>query len=1321
MAPHAFVRRVFACALALAGLLPLVAAAAPAITSATYDAGTGVLVVTGTDIPSLAGSGNDIVANKFTFTGDGGSTYTLTDTANVDIDSATGFTLTLGAADRAAVNQRLNRQGTSSTIGTTYNLGAAEDWAAGADPAEVVADTTGNGITVSNVPVPQVTSASYNAATGSLTVSGTDFLPLIGAGNDMVARRFTVRGAGGGTYTLADTADVDITSATRFTLVLSASDKTGVDAFIDRNGTSSAGGQTYNLAAAEDWNAGVDGPVSILDTTGNGITASNVNVAPVVTTSGGSAAFVAGDNTASTPVAVDGGLSVSDANSATLASATVAITGGFRAGEDVLAHTNDGSTMGNIAASYNAATGVLILTSASATATLVQWQSALRSVTYRDTAVTPDTATRTVAFRAVDGGGRASTAATRTVTVTAVNQTPIVTTTGATTSYGSGAPAVVIDGGTTVSDLDNATQSAATVAIGSGFRSGDILAFASAGSFGNIAGSYNAATGVLTLTSAGATATNAQWGNALSSVTFSSTSITGGNRTIGFSISDGDKTSDVATASIAMLAPPVVTSVGSASADGNYGLGDTITLTVTFDQTVVVNTAGGTPGLLLETGGVDRIAEYGSGSGSRTLSFTYAVQAGDASPDLDYASTTALALNGGTIRSAGGGDADPTLPATGGVTSIAGQHAIVVDSAAPVVSSVDVPANGVYLEGDHLDFTVRFGEGITVDTSGGTPSIDVALSSGTVQAQYVSGSGTDALLFRYAVTRGDLDRDGIAVGSAIDANGGRLRDDAGNDAGSALNHVAATTSVLVGPGGQAITFGAQPAQAFVSDSTFALDPAATASSGLPVSYSSQTTDVCTIEGSTMTMVSAGTCTIAADQAGNADYSAAPTVLRSIEIARATPTLAWIEALQKVIGQPAFELPEPDSDSSGGFTFSSSDPAVATVAGRTVTLVGAGTTTLLVTQEQTGDYTKASISTTLTVTARPDPTRDPEVVGSIQAQVDASVRFAAAQQSNIQGRLRQLRAGGGNPSSNGLALSYVGRGGGMNLPLGTEASTRRLLPAGAWTAGTITIGRRDPGNDLGELDFRSEGLTVGYDHGFGENALVGVAGGYGWSDSDTGATSTLDGRQRSLMAYGLWRSERHGFVDGVLGIGSLDFDIVRWSEAVGTHAQARRNGDQVFGSLTYGYEHTGEHLTLTSYGRYDTSRTELDAYAESGLGLYDLSYGRQTVEDSGLAVGIEGRHHFATASVGYRPYWLVEYRNGLKNRSDLDINYVLYPVANDYVLGLQGSFDDVLSIGAGFDVDLPRGWQLSLLFQREQAGDNRADTYGLQLGWTSPGR
>ncbi|SEN22018.1 DUF4347 domain-containing protein [Nitrosomonas marina] len=255
--------------------------ASPAITSATYNASTGILTVTGTSFVTISGAANDIIASKFSFTGEDGIAYALTDSADVDIISDTSFSLTLSATDKAAVNQLLNKNGTISTGGITYNLAAAEDWAAGADTTVNVVDASGNGITASNVAVPVIISATYNTGTGILEVTGTNFLKAAGATNDIIASKFTITGEGSATYTLTDTPNVEVTSDTAFTLTLSPTDRAAVSLLVNKSGASSSDSTIYNLAAAEDWAAGADTAVNVIDATGNGITA-------IVPTSGGS-------------------------------------------------------------------------------------------------------------------------------------------------------------------------------------------------------------------------------------------------------------------------------------------------------------------------------------------------------------------------------------------------------------------------------------------------------------------------------------------------------------------------------------------------------------------------------------------------------------------------------------------------------------------------------------------------------------------------------------------------------------------------------------------------------------------------------------------------------------------------------------------------------------------------------------------------------------------------------------------------------------------------------------------------------------------------
>ncbi|WP_198412987.1 hypothetical protein, partial [Synechococcus sp. UW140] len=140
---------------------------APTLTSATYNASSSTLVVTGSNLVTNAGANNDIDISKLTLTGEGNSTYTLT-TGDVENTSATAFSVILNAADQLQLAGLLNKNGTSSGGGTTYNIAAASGWNPGA--ASSPADSSGNAITVSNVATPTLSSATYNNSTGVLTL-----------------------------------------------------------------------------------------------------------------------------------------------------------------------------------------------------------------------------------------------------------------------------------------------------------------------------------------------------------------------------------------------------------------------------------------------------------------------------------------------------------------------------------------------------------------------------------------------------------------------------------------------------------------------------------------------------------------------------------------------------------------------------------------------------------------------------------------------------------------------------------------------------------------------------------------------------------------------------------------------------------------------------------------------------------------------------------------------------------------------------------------------------------------------------------------------
>jgi hypothetical protein len=130
---------------------------------------------------------------------------------------------------------------------------------------------------------------------------------------------------------------------------------------------------------------------------------------------------------------------------------------------------------------------------------------------------------------------------------------------------------------------------------------------------------------------------------------------------------------------------PTVTGVSSTLADGSYKAGQVIPVTVTFSELVTVT---GAPQLTLETGTTDAVVNYFSGSGTTTVIFHYTVAAGHTSADLDYAVTTALALNGGTVKDAVGNNATLTLPALAAAGSLGANKNLIVDTTPPSLTSM---------------------------------------------------------------------------------------------------------------------------------------------------------------------------------------------------------------------------------------------------------------------------------------------------------------------------------------------------------------------------------------------------------------------------------------------------------------------------------------------------------------------------------------------------------------------------------------------------------------------------------------------------------
>jgi hypothetical protein len=242
-------------------------------------------------------------------------------------------------------------------------------------------------------------------------------------------------------------------------------------------------------------------------------------------------------------------------------------------------------------------------------------------------------------------------------------------------------------------------------------------------------------------------------------------------------------------------------------------------------------------------------------------------------------------------------------------------------------------------EGIKLAQSITFGS-LTTKTFGDNPfDLAVTASSG-LAVTYSSSNAAVATVSGNTIT--------IVGGGTTTITASQTGDDT-YSAATAVQQTLAVNKAI-----QTITFGPLAAKTF-GDASFNLT--ATSSSSLAVTYSSSNTGVATVSGNTVTIIGGGTTTITASQAGNTNYLAATDVEQSFTVNKTTQSNTFGILPSKTYGEAAFDITA-TSSSGLNVTFASSNTAVATVSGNTVTIVGGGSTTITASQQGNNNYLAA---------------------------------------------------------------------------------------------------------------------------------------------------------------------------------------------------------------------------------------------------------------------------------------------------------------------------------------------------------------------------
>ena len=355
--------------------------------------------------------------------------------------------------------------------------------------------------------------------------------------------------------------------------------------------------------------------------------------------------------------------------------------------------------------------------------------------------------------------------------------------------------------------------------------------------------------------------------------------------------------------------------------------------------------------------------KYNGSATVPTNAATYAITA-------DFAPTDATSYKSLTAASAGNfiiSKATPTLSVTNSPVTYnaAPQSATVAGSVAGTVSNIKyngsatTPTNAATyaITADFTPTDTTNYNSLTAASAGNfiiskaTPTLSVTNSPvaydgaahgaavsasvpGTVSSILTGGSATQTNAGTYAVTANFTPTDTTNYNSLTAASAGNF---------------------VISVADQTITFNTL-SDKVLGDSDFIVS--ATASSGLTVSFSSQTTGVCTVSTATVHIITTGTCTIRASQSGNSSYNAAPNVDQSFTINNPLPTTSSISPTSKTVGDAQFTL------TVNGTNFVSNSTINFNGSSRTTTYVSATQLTAVI---PASDLTIATSSALITVT------------------------------------------------------------------------------------------------------------------------------------------------------------------------------------------------------------------------------------------------------------------------------------------------------------------------------------------------------------------
>mgnify|MGYP001182498047 CR=1 FL=1 len=359
----------------------------------------------------------------------------------------------------------------------------------------------------------------------------------------------------------------------------------------------------------------------------------------------------------------------------------------------------------------------------------------------------------------------------------------------------------------------------------------------------------------------------------------------------------------------------------------------------------------------------------------------------------------------------------------------------------------------------------------------------------------------------------------------------------------------------------------------------------------------------------------------------------------------------------------------------------------------------------------------------------DPTANKDDVASVESQSEGTKKLIQHTTYPVLNRMEWLRRNSGRINLTNQNIKFQFNNEMLNalsstlIPLyfsndNSNESNYQNSNWSFWSEGSISIGRTGDSATSSFKDITASGITLGADKKGEDDIMRGIALRFGADDVDVGDLgSALDMSSFGLTFYESRPRGEQRFVDHLIGLSFINSDLINNSGSASTNGD--RYGEQLYGSLSLRDTFTRNRLNFTPKLKINYGITHLGAYEETGSDGLNLEFNDQYIGNftSSLGTSLDNTYDFKIGT--FIPYFDFEYYADMSPSSQQTFSY--RSNGEEFTLkNINNSTHNFIS-GIGFDFVSENGLTLMTKYTRDQAKDNKNDSFFIALDYKNSQR